>query len=154
MRPISLSATVVLRLADVLPYLVWLLVAFGLFRAGAAFNFPFFVSIPASLLATVTTVFALRPVRRAIHIGICKVMARSSIRCVMEAGVWSLLKVAHRYWAGDPVTDFVGLAALHESYDRVPEKRRLKILGAVSQMQGTQSVSVGARDFLDEVERE
>ena len=69
----------------------------------------------------------------------------------MEVGVWKLLKVAHRYWAGDPVTDFVGLAALHESYDRLDEKGRLQMIDIISGMEGTEPVGTGARNFLDEV---
>jgi hypothetical protein len=152
MRPLSLTANLFLRVWNSLPVVLWLICFIGLgFLLSSYTPLPVLAAIPASLVAGAVAAFALRPVRKAVDIALCKVLARSPIRPVMEVGVWQLLKVAHRYWPNEPVTDFIGLAALHQTYDRLDEKGRHTMFEIISQMQGTEPVGNGARDFLDQV---
>ena len=151
MRPLSLTATVFLRAWDGLPFVLLFLGCGGVYLLAAGWGLPILASAPISLLSGVCVYYGLRPVRKFLQIKLSKALAGSPVRPLMEIGVWNLLKVAHRYWPNEPVTDFIGLAALHQTYDRVSEKRRQRMLEIISQLQGTEPVGNGARDFLDEV---
>jgi len=150
MRPLSKTANLFSRVWDGLPIILWLVGCGGIYWYAAAWGLPLFVSVPVSVLGGVTVFHFLRPVRKFLQIKLSKMLAGSPVRPLMETGVWNLLKVAHRYWPNEPVTDFVGLAALHETYDRLNEGRRRRMLEIISEMQAG-PVGNGARDFLDEV---
>ena len=155
MRPTSLTAQVLIKLLDGGIYAVW----FGLWLYGIKyladlvdFPFPYAWVLGGILLAGVVG-HVLRPVRKACSLAFARESARSGSRALMEMGVWSLLRVAYRFWPQDPVTDFVGISALHQVYDGLPPARREKLYAVVRQMESSPGcpAAQAAHDFLDEI---
>jgi hypothetical protein len=161
MNPISLTATVLNRILDFGWYVVW----FGGWMFGvdylmdyAAFSFVFFsyAWIPGGIVLGLFFGYVLRPVRKAGYMWLAKGLARSPLRTLREVGIWRLLRVAYRYWPQEPVTDFIGLAALHKAYDESAPKWRERMYAVVRQMESSPGcpVAQAAHDFLDEIGEE
>jgi len=90
--------------------------------------------VPVMGASFLTVGFVLRPLRRALSIAVCKALASSPSRIFMEVGVYELLKVAYRYWPKQPLTDFIGMQALHQVYDGLNEGRRRQMLEVLRQI--------------------
>jgi hypothetical protein len=109
--------------------------------------------IPGGIVLALVAASSLRPVRKAFTVAIAKWAAGSGWPLLTEMGVWWLLRVAYRYWSQEPVTDFVGMSALHRVYDRlsVPQRERMNlVLQEIENLGGSQASSA-ARDFLHEI---
>src|SRR5256885_1116032 len=137
MRPISLLAEILNNTLEIVVYGVWFVgflaaTKYLTDRGEIPLPYPW---IPAGFVVAIIAGQVLKPVRRSLYLAIAKEMARSRSRVLMEVGVWRLLRVAYRFWPQDPVTDFVGMAALHEVYDNLPPNRRDQLYGIVQQME-------------------
>ncbi len=69
----------------------------------------------------------------------------------MEVGVWRLLRVAYRFWPQEPVTDYIGMAAVHRVYDQSGAKSQEQLYAVIRQMESSPGcpVAQAAHDFLD-----
>jgi hypothetical protein len=155
MRPTSLTAVALVQTLDNGIYAVW----FGLWVYVVKYltdliGFPLpYAWIPGGIAAGMLAGHLLRPVRRAGAVAFASEIARSSLKPLMEVGVWLLLRVAYRFWPQDPVTDFVGMGALHRVYDQLPAQRRQQLYSVVCQIEDASNgeMAMAARDFLTEV---
>src|SRR5438105_5026887 len=122
MKPVSPTAAFLLRLCDAVPPLI----VFGLAGWAALWMAGFSdlslgLWIPICFTAAGAIAYMSRPLRKAAYLGFSKALVHSSSTVLIEVGVFRLLKVGHRFWPQDPVTDFVGISALHACYDHMDE---------------------------------
>jgi hypothetical protein len=161
MRPTSPTAAVLNNLLNLGGYAVW----FGLWMYGLKYlmdlgdftvSFFPFLWIPAGIVLGLFFGYVLRSVRKAGYLILAKELTRSRSRPLMEVGVWRLLKVAYRFWPQEAVTDFVGMAALHQVYDQSPAARRERLYAVVRQIESSPGcpAAPAAHDFLDEIGEE
>ena len=161
MRPISLLASALIKILDLLCYLVWFgLCAWGVYYVldvtEISLVFVPLPYIPGGIVVGLFLGYVLRPLRKAGYLVFAKEFARSSSRPLMEMGVWRLLKVAYRFWPQEAVTDYVGFAALHQIYDQAPAARRERLYAVVRQIESSPGcpLAPSAHDFLDEIGEE
>jgi hypothetical protein len=159
MRPISLTAVVLIRILDGAVYALWFGVWLygGKFLADLAGGFLFpYAWVPGGIVVAIVVAHMLRPVRKTFALGFAREMARSRSRSLMEVGVYCLLRVAYRFWPQDPVTDFVGLATLHRLYDQSRPAHREQLYAVVRQMESAPGCAQAqpAHEFLDEIGKE
>ncbi len=155
MRPISITAAVLIKVLDVGAYLVWFGLWLYLLRYLVSLGDVLFPAawIPAGIILAVFVGYVLRPVRKILFLAFTREIARSSLRPLMEVGVWELLRVAYRFWPQEPVTDFIGISALHQVYEESPARRREQLYAVVRRMESATGcpMAQAAHDFLDEI---
>src|SRR5258708_35763337 len=110
-------------------------------------------SLPGTLFVGAILFYGARPIRKVLHMGLSRQLAGSSVRLVKAAGVYMLLRVAYRFWPQEPVTDFVGMQALHEVYDQSNERTQAVLRQVLARIAGHPGspLAPAAHDFLTEV---